>query len=63
MRVEVDLSRCVSAGNCVLAASEVFDQRDDDGIVILLTARPSEELRDAVGRAVAMCPAQAIRVD
>jgi ferredoxin len=23
-------------GHCVLAAPEVFDQRDDDGIVVLL---------------------------
>lgn len=40
MRITVDQGRCVGAGQCVMAAAEVFDQRDVDGIVELLNASP-----------------------
>lgn len=38
MKVIIDEDKCVGAGQCVLAAAEVFDQREDDGIVVLLDA-------------------------
>ena len=41
MLVTVDQDKCVSSGMCVLNASGVFDQRDDDGVVELLVAEPS----------------------
>ena len=44
MKVVVDQSRCVGAGQCVLVAPEVFDQRDEDGIVVLLQENPPAEL-------------------
>ncbi|WP_372470543.1 ferredoxin [Nonomuraea aurantiaca] len=31
MRIDVDPERCCVAGMCVLSATEVFDQRPDDG--------------------------------
>ena len=33
MKVSVDRDKCVASGQCVLAAADVFDQRDDDGVV------------------------------
>lgn len=36
MKVIIDENKCVGAGQCVLAAADVFDQRDEDGIVVLL---------------------------
>ncbi|CAM5683684.1 ferredoxin [Streptomyces purpurascens] len=62
MRVELDVPKCVASGQCVLAAPDVFDQRDDDGVAILLEERPGEELRGEVEEAVAICPAAAIRL-
>ncbi|MBP0110883.1 ferredoxin [Bradyrhizobium vignae] len=62
MRIEVDKEKCVGGGQCVLAASEVFDQRDEDGVVVLLTDAPGAELHEKVRRAAALCPAVAIRV-
>lgn len=41
---------------------EVFDQRDEDGVVIVLDAAPAPALHDAVREAVAVCPAAAIRL-
>ena len=62
MKVEVDVPRCVASGQCVLIAPEVFDQRDDDGSVVLLDETPGPELADAVRESVSVCPAAAIRV-
>ena len=35
-KVSVDTHRCVGAGHCVRIVPEVFDQRESDGIVLLL---------------------------
>ncbi|MEU5304305.1 ferredoxin [Streptomyces noursei] len=60
MKVIVDQNKCVASGQCVLTAPEVFDQREEDGIVVLLAENPPEGLVDDVRQAVALCPAQAI---
>ncbi|MGW4072522.1 4Fe-4S domain-containing protein [Streptomyces asiaticus] len=44
-------------------APEVFDQRDEDGIVVLLTPEPAEDQRSDVREAAAVCPAAAITLD
>ncbi|GAB3980305.1 ferredoxin [Actinoallomurus acanthiterrae] len=62
MRVAVDQDKCCGAGNCVLLAPEVFDQREEDGIVALLDERPPERLHGAVREAADVCPAGAIRL-
>jgi ferredoxin len=46
----------------VLNASEVFDQRDDDGVVVLLTADPNAEQAENARKAAA-CPALAIDIE
>ncbi|MDV9172708.1 ferredoxin [Streptomyces sp. W16] len=63
MKVVVDEDKCVAAGQCVAAAMDVFDQRDEDGIVVLLDENPPAELADDVRNAAAVCPALAIRVE
>lgn len=60
MKVTIDEDRCCGAGQCVLAAPEVFDQRDDDGVVILLDEAPPEAEHENVRTAAALCPAAAI---
>ena len=62
MQVEVDESKCIAAGQCVLSAPEVFDQRDEDGIVVLLDQQPGTELHEVVREAAGLCPAAAIRL-
>jgi ferredoxin len=62
MRVELDVPKCVASGQCVMAAPDVFDQREDDGVAILLEEQPGEELLDDLREAVAVCPAAAIRL-
>ncbi|MET9070596.1 ferredoxin [Streptomyces sp. NPDC004232] len=60
MKVTIDEVKCCGAGQCVLIAPEVFDQRDEDGIVILLDAEPAAEQHGAVREAASVCPAAAI---
>ena len=62
MNVDVDQDSCVSSGQCVVSAPSVFDQRDEDGVVVLLTATPPSDAVDGVEHAAAVCPAQAIRI-
>jgi ferredoxin len=60
MKISVDEEKCCGAGQCVLIAPEVFDQREDDGIVILLDAAPGEDQYAAVRESADVCPAAAI---
>lgn len=62
MKVEVDVHKCVGAGQCVMIAPDVFDQRDEDGVVVLLDEAPGEEQRDVVSESAMACPAAAIRL-
>ncbi|RDG37425.1 ferredoxin [Streptomyces corynorhini] len=63
MRISIDFDKCCGAGQCVLAAPEVFDQRDEDGIVILLDPHPPADQYETVRQAEAVCPAAAIKVE
>jgi ferredoxin len=63
MKVFVDQEKCVAAGSCVMAAADVFDQRDEDGIVVLLNPEPSEDLAEDVRQAASVCPALAITIE
>jgi len=62
VKVSVDENRCCGSGSCVLTAPEVFDQRDEDGIVSLLDATPAAGQHDAVREAAGLCPVAAITV-
>lgn len=63
MKVIVDQNICASSGNCVMNAPEVFDQRDEDGVVVLLNEHPSGDQIEATRQAAAACPAQAIHIE
>ncbi|MDP9842761.1 ferredoxin [Streptosporangium lutulentum] len=63
MRITIDQDKCVASGQCVTAAMDVFDQRDEDGIVVLLTSTPPAELADDVRQAAILCPALAIHIE
>jgi ferredoxin len=62
MKVAVEQDKCVGAGQCVLLAPDVFDQRDEDGTVVLLQENPPAELHDDVRQAAQVCPALAIQL-
>jgi ferredoxin len=63
MKLFVDQDKCVSSGQCVLNAMDLFDQRDDDGVVLLLNDRPSADQTEDARKAAAACPALAIHIE
>jgi ferredoxin len=63
MRIVIDEYRCVAAGQCVSAAADVFDQRDEDGVVVLLNPNPTADQAEGARRAAAFCPAMAIQIE
>lgn len=63
MWVTVDQEKCAVSGRCVMTAPEVFDQRDEDGVVVLLQENPPDGSSTAVREAALLCPAQAITVE
>lgn len=63
MKITVDEEKCCAGGQCVLAAPELFDQRDEDGVVVLLEPNPAPELHEGAREAAQICPAAAIAVE
>ena len=59
MKIEANRDICIGAGNCVLAAEDVFDQ-DDEALVVVLEDQPSEDQAAEVRNAVAQCPSGAL---
>jgi ferredoxin len=63
VRVIAHTQKCIAGGNCVLACSDVFEQRDTDGTVHVLNERPSLELLEKVRQAVDLCPGQVFSIE
>ncbi|MFF3956764.1 ferredoxin [Streptomyces sp. NPDC001890] len=61
LRVAVDRTLCLGAGQCAFSAPDVFDQ-DDDGLVTVLDPAPSAEHLTALYQAEDLCPSGALRV-
>ena len=60
MRISVEADKCVGAGQCAMVAPAVFDQNEDDGVVIVLDESPGQEHAADVEEAAILCPAQVI---
>lgn len=60
MKIVADRQRCTSAGNCARVAPELFDQGEEDGLVIVLEPEPPPSLVEAAREAESLCPARAI---
>ena len=63
IRIVIDPDKCIGAGHCVRAAPEIFDQREEDGIVVLLMEEAPHHLAEKLKKAERLCPSQAIRID
>ncbi len=61
--VRIDQTGCIGSGQCVLAAPDVFDQSDDDGLGLVLIPQPSADLLPGVRDAVERCPAQVVSLE
>jgi ferredoxin len=63
MKVIVDQDKCASSGNCVMHAPEIFDQRDEDGVVVLRGENPQAGQAESARKAANGCPAAAIHIE
>lgn len=61
-RVEVDRERCVGSGACEALAPDVFEV-DDDGVLVVHRAQPSDDELGDVEAAVRACPTRALSLD
>jgi NADPH-dependent 2,4-dienoyl-CoA reductase/sulfur reductase-like enzyme/ferredoxin len=61
MKVVVDLTRCQGYGQCAFLAPDVFRMRGAEAL--MYDTEPDDAQREAVSRAEAACPVQAIRAD
>ncbi|MER5704769.1 ferredoxin [Micromonospora sp. NPDC002296] len=61
MRITVDRERCMSAGQCVMTAPDIFTE-DEDGLSMVEPGREDDGADPLVREAVFACPVQAISV-
>jgi ferredoxin len=61
-KVKIVPEWCISSGNCVDVAGEVFDM-NDEGTVVALVEDVEGELKEQVERAANLCPVQAILLE
>ena len=61
MRLMVDYTKCSGVGLCEAEAPDLFEVQED-GTLVQLVERPSEDRREAAEAAVAGCPYQALRI-
>ena len=60
MRIVADRDVCIGSGMCALNAPAVFDQDAEEGLVLVLDARPDAAAIGAVREAVSLCPSGAL---
>ena len=60
--LKADFTLCQGYANCVDGAPDVYDI-DDDGVVVLLRDRITEEERPRIEEAVRSCPVNALRIE
>lgn len=60
--VRADLSRCEGYGNCVMAAPDLMEIDDEQGVVVLLRTEIAESERDGAESAAGSCPVSALTV-
>jgi ferredoxin len=61
MRIKADTEACIGSGQCVLTEPTVFDQ-GDDGIVVLLTDQPGDQVAERARKAAHLCPSRALSI-
>ncbi|MEU6063769.1 MULTISPECIES: ferredoxin [Streptomyces] len=61
MRIDIDRDVCIGAGQCALAAPNVFSQ-DDDGYSMLIPGKEDGAGDPMVRDAARACPVGAIKV-
>jgi ferredoxin len=59
MRIVVDRDKCTGLGMCEAEAPDLFEVQDDGSLLVLIE-RPSEDQRAELEAAVDSCPTEAL---
>jgi ferredoxin len=62
MRIIADTDRCIGSGQCLLKEPTVFDLDEEEGIVVLLSSRPTGSTAERAREATRLCPSGALTV-
>jgi len=62
MRIIADTDRCIGSGQCALKEPTVFDLDEEEGIVALLSSRPTGSAAERAREAARLCPSGALTV-
>jgi ferredoxin len=62
MRIITDTDRCIGSGQCVLKEPTVFGLDEEEGIVTLLSSRPTGSAAERAREAARLCPSGALTV-
>ena len=62
MRINADTTICIGAGMCALTSSDLFDQSEEDGTVLVLVPEPTPAQAALARRAVHLCPSGALSI-
>ena len=60
--IDVEVGKCIGAGNCADVAPRHFDQDPDTGLVVVVDETVSDGDLAKVQEAASLCPVAAIRV-
>lgn len=61
MKIIADTGKCVGSGQCALTAPDLFDQREEDGTVLVLNSAPGTDGQvQRARRVVRVCPSRAL---
>jgi len=63
MKIILNEDRCCGSGQCVLSADDLFDQREEDGITVLLRPYPDPQRYESAREAALVCPGRAISIE
>jgi ferredoxin len=62
MQIQVDRERCIGSGLCALKLPSVFEQDNDEGLVVLLNETGGTHTREELAATAYGCPSQAISI-
>jgi ferredoxin len=62
MRIIADTDRCIGSGQCVFREPAIFGLDEEEGIVVLLSPRPTGGAAERAREAARLCPSGALTI-
>jgi ferredoxin len=62
MRIIADIDRCIGSSQCALREPTVFGLDEEEGVVVLLSPRPTGSAAERAREAARLCPSGALTI-